>query len=174
MNGCPTQDEVMAVSLFKLELQKGDIMADIGCGTGKVALAAARTAGKVHAIDLRAEAIAYAKAEAARTGVRNIEFFEGTATAFLEGFEGLDCAFVGGSKDIEQVLDLLSAKVRRSIVVNAVMTKTLCAAVRSMRRHHIFKEAVQLNVARSYGISDGWMFKPIDPVFIVVGEVGGC
>jgi cobalt-precorrin-6B (C15)-methyltransferase len=36
----------------------------------------------------------------------------------------------------------------------------------------IFKEAVQVQVSRSYGLAGSVMFRPIDPVFIIVGEVG--
>jgi cobalt-precorrin-6B (C15)-methyltransferase len=39
--GGPTKDEVMAVSLAKLALRPDDIFADIGCGTGRIAVAAA-------------------------------------------------------------------------------------------------------------------------------------
>ena len=53
LKGGPTQDEIMVVSLFKLGLKCGDVFADIGRSTGKVAIHAARTAGKVYAIDRR-------------------------------------------------------------------------------------------------------------------------
>lgn len=51
--GGPTHDEVMAISLFKMELRNGDTMLDLGCGTGKVSIAAARLAKKVYAVDRR-------------------------------------------------------------------------------------------------------------------------
>ena len=39
--GGPTQDEILAVSLFKLDLRNTDTVLEIGCGTGKVSVAAA-------------------------------------------------------------------------------------------------------------------------------------
>lgn len=65
----------MAISLFKMELRNGDTMLDLGCGTGKVSIAAARLAKKVYAVDRRPEAITYASDAAKRPGVTNIEFY---------------------------------------------------------------------------------------------------
>ena len=45
--GGPTQDEIMAVSLFKLGLLSTDTVLEIGCGTGKVSVAMAKT-GKTY------------------------------------------------------------------------------------------------------------------------------
>jgi cobalt-precorrin-6B (C15)-methyltransferase len=44
LKGGPTQDEVMAVSLAKLGIRPGDRVVDVGCGTGKVAVAISKTA----------------------------------------------------------------------------------------------------------------------------------
>jgi precorrin-6B methylase 2 len=55
--GGPTQDEIMAVSLFKLGLRNTDTVLEIGCGTGKISVAAAQQAQKIFSIDKRPEAI---------------------------------------------------------------------------------------------------------------------
>jgi len=54
LKGGPTQDEVMAVSLGKLCLKKGNFIVDVGCGTGKVSMHAAEVAERVLGIDHRA------------------------------------------------------------------------------------------------------------------------
>ncbi|KLK89158.1 cobalt-precorrin-6Y C(15)-methyltransferase [Methanoculleus sediminis] len=172
LKGGPTQDEVMAVSLAKLGIRPGDRVADIGCGTGKIAVALSETAERVYAIDRRSEAIAYARAEAARAGRGNIEFFEGDAAEVLPGLGRLDAAFVGGSRRLPEILEFLADQVRGKIVVNAVMVGTLHEAIESMQRLGIFQEAVHLQVSRSAGIAGGTMFKPINPVYIVVGGAG--
>jgi cobalt-precorrin-6B (C15)-methyltransferase len=171
LKGGPTQDEVMAVSLAKLDLRPGARVADIGCGTGKVSIAAAGLADRVYAIDRRPEAIAYARRRAEDAGARNIDFFEGDAVDVLAGIGTIDCAFVGGSRRLPEVLDILAGKVTGRIVVNAVMVETLHEAIRSMKRLGIFSEAVHLQVARSADIAGGVMFKPCNPVYIIVGGV---
>jgi len=172
LKGGPTQDEVMAVSLAKLGILPGDRVADIGCGTGKIAVALSETAERVYAIDRRSEAVAYAREEATRAGRGNIEFFEGDAVDVLADIGRLDAAFVGGSRRLPEVLDLLADQVRGRIVVNAVMVGTLQSAIASMQRLGIFVEAVHLQVSRSADIAGGTMFKPINPVYIVVGGAG--
>lgn len=172
LKGGPTQDEVMAVSLAKLGICPGDRVADVGCGTGKVAVAAARTAERVYAIDRRPEAVACARQNAAAAGAENIEFFEGDAVDVLRGLGPLDAAFVGGSRRLPEVLDLLAGNVRGRIVVNAVMVGTVQSAIENMQRLGIFVEAVHLQVSRSSGIAGGVMFKPINPVYIIVGGAG--
>ncbi|HOB18420.1 MAG TPA: precorrin-6Y C5,15-methyltransferase (decarboxylating) subunit CbiT [Candidatus Methanoculleus thermohydrogenotrophicum] len=172
LKGGPTQDEVMAVSLAKLGIRPGDRVADVGCGTGKVSIAASRVAEHVYAIDRRPEAVAYARREAAAAGSENIEFFEGDAVDVLAGIDHLDAAFVGGSRRLPEVLDLLARKVRGRIVVNAVMVGTLYEAITSMQRLGIFIEALHLQVSRSAAIADGVMFKPQNPVYVIVGGVG--
>lgn len=174
LKGGPTQDEILAVSLFKLGLKSGDVFADIGCGTGKVAVHAARMADKAYAVDRRKEAIEYAKQAAFDSGTCNIEFFEGEARDFIKGIDSLDCAFVGGTRHLSATLEALSEKVRGGIVVNAVRIEALNEAVSTMRRLGIFREAVHVQVSRSYDIGGGTMFKPIDPVYIIIGGGRKC
>lgn len=171
--GAPTQDEIMAISLFKLGLRSGDTFADVGCGSGKVAIAASRFCSKVFAIDRRSEAVEYTRAELEKGAIKNVDLIEGDALEALDRIGPLDCAFVGGSKNLSETLTKLSGSVRRSIVVNAVLLRTLSTAVAKMRELGIFQEAVLVQAARSKDLAGDMMFKPIDPVYIVVGRVDG-
>jgi cobalt-precorrin-6B (C15)-methyltransferase len=174
LSGGPTQDEVMAISLFKSGLRADDLFADIGCGTGKVSIEAARLARRVYAIDRRCEAIACARSAAEQAGAFNIDLIEGEAVDILNGIDRIDCAFVGGSRDLASVLESLAGIVSGNIVVNAVKLETLHEAILSMRRLGIFKEALSVQVCRSHDIGGGTMFRPIDPVYVIVGGKEEC
>ena len=172
--GGQTQDEIMAVSLFKLGLCNTDILIEIGCGSGKVSVAAANQAKKVFSIDKRPEAIQTARDLAEKNGLHNIEFFCTDASDFLESDRIFDCAFIGGTQQLSQILPVLTKKVRRTIVVNAVLLSTLTQGVATMKQLGIFYEVVQMQVARSHEIAGSIMFKPIDPVYVIVGKGTAC
>jgi len=172
--GGQTQDEIMAVSLFKLGLRSTDTMLEIGCGTGKVSVAAAQRVKKVFSLDKRPEAIKTAREAAERNPLHNIEFFCTDAVDFLASDRIFDCAFVGGTQQLARILPVLAKKVRRTIVVNAVLLSTLSQAVVTMQQLGILCEVVQVQVARSHAIAGSIMFKPIDPVYVIVGKGTAC
>jgi cobalt-precorrin-6B (C15)-methyltransferase len=172
--GGPTQDEVMAVSLQKLGLLSTDTVLEIGCGTGKVSVAMAQTVKKVISIDIRPEAVALATKTAKEAGRKNIEFSCAEATEFLRHDAVYDCAFLGGTKNLLAVLPVLSTKVKRTIVINAVLLSTVADAVAALQELGLFVEVVQVQVSRSHAIAGSIMFKPIDPVFVIVGRGAAC
>lgn len=172
--GGPTRDEVMAVTLFKLDLRPGDRFMDIGCGTGKVSIHAARQAGSVCAIDQRSEAIEHARREAERAGVTNVEFVEGNAADLIPGLPRPDAAFLGGSRDMDRILTLLAGLKVRSIVVNAVKIETLTSAISLMRGLEIFREAVLVQVSHASPLGSGHVWKPDHPVAVIVGRCIPC
>jgi len=173
--GGPTQDEILAVALFKLGINPGDVVLDLGCGTGKVAIAASKSAGTVVAIDRRPEAIRYSRKQAKAHGRTNIEFHAADAGKFLEdGDRVFDCAFIGGSRGIAQFLPVLAGRVRRTIVINAVLLSTLHQVVSTMQELGIFREVVHVQAARSKEIAGSLMFTPVDPVYIIVGAGKAC
>jgi len=174
LRGGPTQPEVCAVALSKLAVRPGDTAVDIGCGTGSVSIAIARTADMVYAIDMRPEAIAVAGRTINDSGLTNITLVEGDAAPFLGEIEGIDVAFVGGSKGLLQVLSLLAEKRVRTIVVNAVLLETATLAIQTMRECGIFVEAIHLQVSRSADLAGKTMFKPENPIYIIVGGCRSC
>jgi cobalt-precorrin-6B (C15)-methyltransferase len=51
---------------------------------------------------------------------------------------------------------------------------TLSQAVTTMQQLGILCEVVQIQVARSHEIAGSIMFKPIDPVYVIVGKGTAC
>lgn len=172
--GGPTQDEVMAVSLHKLGLLGTDTVLEIGCGTGKVSVAMARQAKTVYSLDKRPDAVSLASEAARQAGAANIEFFCTTAQEFIKNDRVYDCAFLGGTTGLIEFLPELATKVKRTIVINAVMLSTLQNAVTIFKNLGLLCEVVQVQVSRSYPIGDSVMLRPIDPVFLIIARGAAC
>jgi cobalt-precorrin-6B (C15)-methyltransferase len=169
-----TQDEILAVSLSKLGLTGTDTVLEIGCGTGKVSVAMAKIAKKVISLDKRAEAVLVATGNARAAGVQNIDFFCTGAADFLKTEQVWDCAFLGGTSGIEELLPMVAVHVKRTIVINAVLLSTLERAVRVLAGLGLFCEVVHVQVSRSHEIAGSIMFRPIDPVYIIVARGAAC
>lgn len=170
--GGPTKDEILAISFQKLGLQRGDVFVDIGCGTGKVTVKAAPLVEKVYAVDLREEAVRWTREEVARSGLANIEIAREHGADLLRRVPRVDTAFIGGSRDLPEILSLLAEKRVRTLVVHAVLLSTLTSAVAEMQRLSIFREVVHVMIARSQPLAGDLMLKPLDPVYIIVGGTG--
>ncbi len=165
--GTPTQPEIIAVALSKLGLKTDDVFADIGCGSGSVSISAAGITGQVYAIDDRDEAINAAKENVKERGITNIRILKGEASEIIPGLD-IDCAFVGGSRNIEEVLDMLARKTHR-FVVSAVRFETAALALDTMKKNDSFRELIQITISRGHELAGGTMLKPENPVFLLVG-----
>jgi len=164
-----TPDEVLWIAIRKLDLSPEDILADIGCGSGKVSIAISPLVGEVYAIDRRPEALAYAREQAGATGRKNIIFIEGEAPGALGGRPAPDRAFIGGSRNLPDVIEALVAAGTGRMVVSCVRIETLGEAVAAMRRLGIFRESLLVQVAHSRDLAGGTMFSPANPMYLVIG-----
>ena len=165
--GTPTQPEIIAVALSKLGLKQCDVFADIGCGSGSVSISASGLVRQVYAIDNRDEAICAAQDNIKECGITNIKVLKGEASQLLPGFD-VDCAFVGGSRNLETVLDVLIQKNSR-FVVSAVRVETVSKALEIMKQNNIFRELIQVQISRGHELAGGTIFRPENPVFLIVG-----
>jgi cobalt-precorrin-6B (C15)-methyltransferase len=134
----------------------------------------AKIAQKVISLDKRAEAVSMATGNARAAGVQNIDFFCTNAADFLKTSQVWDCAFLGGTSGLEELLPVVAAHVKRTIVINAVLLSTLERAVRVLTGLGLFCEVVQVQVSRSQEIAGSIMFRPIDPVYIIVALGAAC
>lgn len=175
VSGGPTKPEIIAVSLSKLGLRDGDRFADIGCGTGLVSIKAAKIAQNltICAIDAREEALKATEMNFKNFNIANAMLLAGEASEILGSgdlIDSIDCAFVGGTKNIGSVLEILLKKKARSIVVNAVRIETVVRTIEVMKKLGIFIEVVQVSISRGVPIAGETMFKPENPVYIIVGR----
>ncbi len=171
-----TKSEIRSVSLSKLQLRPGDIVYDVGAGTGSVSVEMALQAyeGSVYAVEFNEEALDLIRRNAEKFGVWNLEIVGGKAPEALEALPAPDRAFIGGSKgNLAQILELLvkkNPKVR--VVVNAITIETMAEAVAQFKKLGFEDiEIVQIFAARGKSAGSYHMMQGQNPVFIISGEM---
>lgn len=165
--GTATQEENIYIAIGKLNIQRGDIFLDIGCGSGAVSLAASHFTDKIYGIDVRAEAI-----EASRSMVPCGTFLQGEASQMLPDLPPVDRCFIGGTRNIEVFFPILMDRASPGCIVVADLARIGMASkvVELMKDQGIFQELVQINIARGYDLAGDVALKPINPIFMVVGK----
>ena len=124
-----TKECIRHESILRLELREGDVLYDIGGGTGSVAIEAAALSSslKVYTIERKTEAAALIRENLKNTGTENVTVIEGEAPAALSGLPKPDAVFIGGSggnlREILETLTAMGAGVR--YVINAVSMETI-------------------------------------------------
>ena len=69
------------LAITKARLSPHDVLLDVGCGTGSLALELAAHVAEVHAVDLSQEMVRIANEKAAKAGVDNVTFHHASAEA---------------------------------------------------------------------------------------------
>lgn len=169
-----TKEEVRWVSVAKLCPQPGDIIYDIGAGTGAVTLELARKAnrGMVYAVERKPEAVRLLAQNRAKLGGYNIKLIEACAPDGLDDLPAPDAVFIGGSggnlREIFRVLIAKNPAVR--IVVNAIALETLEEARAAWQEcFGALPAVVQLTAARGKAVGRYTMMTANNPVFIISG-----
>ncbi len=161
-----TRSEVRAVTVAALAPTPGQVLWDLGTGTGSVAIEWLRlaTLGTVLAVDHDPERLGVARTNARRLGAPSITFVHadvGTAASTLA--PDPDAVFIGGglsSRLVDLVLGRLGTGGR--LVANAVTLESESRLAALHRAHG--GELVRIGVARATAVGDlrGW--KPFMPV----------
>jgi precorrin-6Y C5,15-methyltransferase (decarboxylating) len=158
-DGQITKREIRAVTLSSLAPRRGELLWDIGAGSGSVAIEwlLADPAMRAIAIETRPDSVARIRRNAAAFGVPGLEVIEGVAPAALAGLATPDAVFIGGGCDAA-VLDAATRalRARGRLVVNAV---TLETEAQLLGRHSAFGgDLIRIAVSRAepVGTKTGW------------------
>ncbi|TQQ78882.1 precorrin-6Y C5,15-methyltransferase (decarboxylating) subunit CbiT [Halonotius roseus] len=167
----PTKSEVRSVLLGKLDLGPDDLFAEVGSCTGAVTIEAARRAGRVTALERKADRLDVTE--------QNLAANEETVTADVElrnaeAPEGLpddaDALFLGGSRNFEAVLDhAVDTEIDR-IVMNVSRLEVAGRATEAFRERDILEEVVQFQVSHGYELAGATSFNSDNPVYMLVGS----
>jgi len=172
-----TKGAVREYSLAKLDIQPGEVVYDLGAGTGSVAVAMARRAHEsfVYAVEKSPDAVELITRNRQKLGAFNIKLIEGTAPECLEDLPAPDKVFIGGAGGkVDAVIDtVLRKNPRARIVVNAITLETLQDTLHSFERHNLRSQIQCLSVTEVEAIGRYHMMKAQNPIYVMMGECVG-
>jgi precorrin-6Y C5,15-methyltransferase (decarboxylating) len=127
-DGQITKREIRAMTLSSLAARRGELLWDIGSGSGAVAIEwmLADPAMRGLAVERRPDRAARIARNAAAFGVPGLEIITGAAPQALSALPPPDAIFIGGGAEGAGVVDTAMAALRRGgrLVVNAVTLET--------------------------------------------------
>jgi precorrin-6B C5,15-methyltransferase / cobalt-precorrin-6B C5,C15-methyltransferase len=156
-DGQLTKWPVRAVTLAALRPAPGELLWDVGAGSGSVAIEWLRAEPRARAIAIerRADRADRIRANALRLGVPALEVIEGSAPEVLSGLERPDAVFVGGGVSAPGLLDACRQAAGR-IVANAVTLEGERALDAARRRHGGTLMRIELSHAEPLGTLEAW------------------
>lgn len=172
-----TKQEIRILTIAKAGIKQGDIVLDVGAGTGSLSCEAAMQAGNdgmVYAIERNPEGIGLIAANAEKFGLDNVHIIHAEAPAGMDELPRLDAVLIGGSgKRLEPILDRAGELLKTGgrIILNCVTVQTLMQCLNYMRASELYKyETVQVQVNRWEQVGSYDMAKAANPIFIVACE----
>ena len=169
-----TKEEVRAVQISKGRLSPGQIIYDIGCGSGSISIEAALQAqqsGKVFAIDFDPNAIELTKKNLAKFQISNVTVILGNAKEKISELPMADTIFIGGTGgDTADIIKLCESKLKLGgrIVIGTILIETLFAVLGLVEKLKFSSiDITQITVSKSRKTSTGTMMLARNPVTII-------
>jgi len=138
-DGQITKHEIRAITMSKLAPRAGELLWDIGCGSGSISIewSLCHPANGAIGIDARADRAARASRNALSLGIPELKIVTGQAPAVLSGLPTPDAVFIGGGAQNVGVLDAAWTALRAGgrIVVNAVTIETEALLFEAQQKH---------------------------------------
>ncbi|HMK32338.1 MAG TPA: precorrin-6Y C5,15-methyltransferase (decarboxylating) subunit CbiT [Nitrosopumilaceae archaeon] len=169
-----TKEEVRAIQISKGRLSPGQIIYDIGCGSGSVSIEAAlqvQQSGKVFAIDFDPNAIELTKKNLTKFQISNVTVILGNAKEKISELPMADTIFIGGTGgDTADIIKLCESKLKLGgrIVIGTILIETLFAVLGLVEKLKFSSiDITQITVSKSRKTSTGTMMLARNPVTII-------
>lgn len=168
--GMITKAEVRAVALARLGPGVGDLVWDVGCGSGSVAVECARLGAAVVALDHDADAVALTERNAAAHGVPVRALHAKAPDALAQLSDDPDAVFVGGGgADLDAIIDLCARRARRAVLVTLALIERAGPAMAALEGHGLTVEATMVQASRLRPLAGGHRLAAENPIVVVSG-----
>jgi precorrin-6Y C5,15-methyltransferase (decarboxylating) len=163
-----TKREVRLLALAELALGPGEVLWDIGAGSGAVSIEAARSqpSAAIYAVEKRAEMGWHFQENLRRFPAANVCWIEGVAPTATHDWPDPHAVFIGGSdKKLAEIIETVQERLHPHgrLVINLATLENLHLA------HALLPQArvTQLQVSRGVPILDMLRFEALNPIFMV-------
>jgi precorrin-6Y C5,15-methyltransferase (decarboxylating) len=170
-----TKREVRAITLSTLAPRRGELLWDIGAGSGSISIEwiLRHPANRAIAIETRADRAARIGRNALELGAPDLRIVEGAAPGALAGLPTPDAIFIGGGGTDAGVLDAAFAALPEGgrLVVNAVTLETQAEIMRRQVAQGGTLTKIEIARADPVGPFHGWRAAmPVMQWSIIKGE----
>jgi precorrin-6B C5,15-methyltransferase / cobalt-precorrin-6B C5,C15-methyltransferase len=159
-DGQLTKREIRAVSLSTLAPRGGELLWDVGAGSGAIGIEwlLSHPANRAIAIEAREDRLGNARANAHSLGVPHLDLRLGAAPDALKGLPAPDAIFVGGGASREGVLEAVWQALPPGgrLVVNSVTLETEAKLIDWQARHGGTLLRLSVERAGPVGGLTGW------------------
>ncbi|MHC0431320.1 precorrin-6y C5,15-methyltransferase (decarboxylating) subunit CbiE [Streptomyces sp. O3] len=166
-----TKFEVRALALARIGPRLGDLVWDVGAGSGSVAVECARFGAAVVAVEKSADGVARVRANAAAHGV-DVRAVHGAAPAALSGLADPDAVFVGGGgRELPAIVRACARRARRTVVVALAALDRVPAVRAALGEAGFACDGVLLQSSRLAPLpGDVSRLAAANPVFLLWGD----
>lgn len=169
-SGMITKPEIRSLVLARLGPAPGDLVWDIGAGSGSVGIECARLGAAAIAVERDPESCARIRRNATRHGVC-IQVVGGEAPEALRDLPEPDTVFIGGTGgNFEEIVKLTAVRARRAVVLTLITLERVIPVAEILGDCGLEVETIFLQASRVKGVGALHRLASETPVFIVAGS----
>ena len=169
-----TKEEIRTIQISKARLCPGNVIYDIGCGSGSITVEAAlqvESSGKIYAVDIDPKAVELTRKNLGKFGISNVEIILGDAKQKIPSLPMADAIFIGGTGgDTKDIVSLCYDKLKPGarIVVGVILIETLYSVMETMSKLNFGSvDMTQITISKSKKTSTGTMMLARNPVTVI-------
>jgi precorrin-6Y C5,15-methyltransferase (decarboxylating) len=169
-SGMISKAETRALVLARLSPGFGDLVWDIGAGSGSIAVECARFGAAAIAVERDGESCDRIRQNAVCHGVY-VQVVEGEAPDALRDLPEPDVAFIGGTgASFEEIVKLAAVRAHRCVVLTLVTLERVVPAAELLESCGLITEPTLLQASRMKGAGSLHRLAAQTPVFVISGR----
>ncbi|UGY90682.1 precorrin-6y C5,15-methyltransferase (decarboxylating) subunit CbiE [Streptomyces gobiensis] len=168
-----TKYEVRALALARLGPRLGELIWDIGAGSGSVAVECARLGAAAIAVEQTADGAGRCRANAAAHGV-DVQTVHGAAPTVLDQLPDPDAVFIGGGgRELPAIVTACARRARRTVVVTLAALDRVPGVRAALAAADLTVDGVLLHSSRLAPLpGEVTRLAATNPVFVLWGTRG--